>query len=395
MTMRLSLGILAFSTAFLACSGRYYEVGDTGDTGATAGTGANGGSAAKGGRAATGGDEPSNAVAGTPAVGSTGSGSGSGMSAGEGMPLSEFGPQCVPSGAPPQLAGPFAEPAVIWQRVAMLTWGAPVAPQFGLPDATTYAWAGDVARAALLDTQDTLGEVPGVETFLRQWLWLPATASFQHAWSESVVTDDPVLSELLLQPLADEGRVGIFTEPAWLANRQSISTRGATIEGALFNVLLPAPPESIEIPSPKPNLTERALLESATMDPACAACHALFEASGFALGRFAADGMYRELDNGMPIDTYGVRSSGTPPVVREFDGIEDFGRQFAGACESNLGFADQFLLAAMEINGVPHAQREPLYEASRARVERAFVDGGRTYEAIVKAYIQSPAGLRP
>jgi hypothetical protein len=80
---------------------------------------------------------------------------------------------------------------------------------------------------------------------------------------------------------------------------------------------------------------------------------------------------------------------------RKFDGIEDFGRQFAGSCEATLGFADQFLLAALAINGTPEQQRYELFEASRARVERAFVHEGRTYEALVKAYIQSPAGLRP
>lgn len=384
MTMRHSLGLLALSTAFLACSGRYYEVGELDGA---AGTSANGGSGA------TGSSEPGNAVAGTQAVGATGSGGT--MSAGEGMPLGEFGPQCVPSGPPPQLAGQFAEPAVIWNRVAMLTWGEPLAPLYGLPEETSYTWAGDVARAALVNANDTLGRVPGVETFLRQWLSFPATASFQYAWSESVVTTNPVLSELLLRQIGDEMRVGIFTEPAWLAAHPLISTRGVEIERALFNLLVPPPPDGLDDVAPNTELTDREWLQVATSQPPCASCHHLFDPTGFALGHFDREGEYRELDHGKPIDVTGSRVRGMPETVRDFDGIEEFGLQFAGSCEATLGFADQFLLAAMTINGVPDAQRDPLYEASRARVERAFVNGGRTYEAIVKAYIQSPAGLRP
>jgi hypothetical protein len=375
------------SAAFLACSGRYYEVGSMDGAAGAGATRADGGSSAKGG------EEPGGAVAGTQAVGATGSGGT--MSVGEGMPLGEFGPQCVPGGAPPQLAGKFAEPAVIWSRVAMLTWGAPVAPQFGLPDATTYAWAGDVARATLLNVQDTLGQVPGVETVLRRWLAFPATESFQHPWSETVATSNPILSELLLQPLPEEGRVGIFTEPSWLAAHSLISTRGVEIERALFNLLVPPPPAGLDDTPPSADLTDRQWLEAATAQPPCASCHQLFDPTGFALGHFDRDGKYRELDHGKPVDATGSRARGMPQDVREFDGIEEFGRQFAGSCEATLGFADQFLLAAMAINGVPEDQRDPLFQASRARVERAFVNGGRTYEAIVKAYIQSPAGLRP
>jgi Protein of unknown function (DUF1588) len=381
MTMRHSLGLLALSTAFLACSSQYYEVGGMDGTAGAGATGA---------RGPAGGEVPEGALAGSRAVGATGTGGT--MSAGEGMPVGEFGPQCAPSGAPPQLAGQFAEPAVIWSRVAMLTWGEVIAPPYGLPEETSYSWAGDVARAALVNANDALGRVPGVETFLRQWLAFPATSSFQHAWSESVVTTNPVLSELLLQQVGDEWRVGIFTEPTWLAAHRTISARGVEIERALFNVLVPPPPDGIENPKPNPNLTERASLEVATGQPVCSGCHSQFDQSGFALGRFAADGTFRELDNGKPIDTTGSRSAGS---VRDFDGIEEFGLQFAGSCEATLGFADQFLLTAMAINDVPDARREALYEASRARVEQAFVHDGRTYEAAVKAYIQSPAGLRP
>ena len=366
MTMRHTLGLLALSAAYLACSGRYYEVGGmdgSAGTGAT-GTGATGTGAAAG-------ETSNNGVAGTQPVGPTGS-AGT-MSAGEGMPAGEFGPQCVASGAPPQLAGQFAEPAVVWQRISMLTWGKPTAPMYGLPETTTYTWAGDVARAALVNARETLGSVPGVETFMRQWLALPATSSFQQAWAESVVTTKPILSELLLTPLAGEGRVGVFTEPSWLERHPTISSRGLAIELALFNVAIPPPPAGIANPEPDPNLSDRESLTRALAQPQCQGCHQLMDQTGFALGRFAADGMYRELDHGLPIDTTGSRRVGMVGE-RTFDGVEDFGRQFAGSCEATLGFADQFLLAALGVNGVPEAERYTMFEANRARMEQAFVN---------------------
>ena len=212
MTMRHSLGLLTLSAAFLACSGRYYEVGS--NDGA-AGTGATGSGAAAG--------QAPSAIAGTQAVGATGSGGT--MSAGEGMPVGEFGPQCVQSGAPPQLAGQFAEPAVIWNRVAMLTWGKPVAPMYGLPETTTYTWAGDVARSALVNAKDTLGSVPGVEVFLRQWLALPATASFQHSWSESLVTTNLILEPEGPARASGNSAVTVFQQTDQFALQPIIGTR--------------------------------------------------------------------------------------------------------------------------------------------------------------------------
>jgi hypothetical protein len=34
-------------------------------------------------------------------------------------------------------------------------------------------------------------------------------------------------------------------------------------------------------------------------------------------------------------------------------------------------------------------------DANAQRMRQAFLNGGRSYEALVKAYIQSPAGLYP
>jgi Protein of unknown function (DUF1588) len=383
--MKQTLGLLVLGTATLACSGRYYEVGGMDGAGGAGSTGAAAGGAAPGGT--------SSSTAGSPEIIDPGAGAAAGSgSAGPSMPA----PQCVPNGAPPKLTGTFAEPQEVWRRIAMLSYGTPTLPPSDLPATTTYAWAGGAVALALADAKETLASAPGVELFLRQALGLDATATFMQHWDRLASTNTRLLNALLSAPLGEPGRVGIFTEPSWLVTKTTISSRGAAIERALFGVEVPAPPVNIQNPEPDPIVQDRAALESALANPACAACHQIIDPTGFALGHFAADGSYRELDHGLAIDATGLHygNSQTGETVK-FDGIADFGQKFADSCDATRGIAATFLRAALVINEAPEAMRAELLAANQARVEQAFVNGPRTYESLLKAYIQSPAGLRP
>lgn len=380
--MRRAMRLVALGAASLACSGRYYEVGGMDATaGGTAGVGGNRGAAGGAAPGGTANPGPSDA--------------GPAMSAGGGGPVGEFGPQCVEQGAPPQLAGTFAAPKVVWDRIAMLTWGKRVAPPNGLPSSTTYTWAGDVAKAEMSHAEDALGTVPGVDLVLRQWLGLDARAELLLTWGSEVSMFDPILPALLQTPFDYQQRHGIFTEPSWLALNPNISTRGLNIERALFNLEVPPPPGGVAKPPPDLGMPDRLALETATADPRCLSCHQMFDQTGFALGHFDANGSYRELDHGLPIDVTGSRQVNQGSRTIDFDGIADFGEKFSGNCEATLGLAHRLLRAALVVNEVPEATRGEVYEANKARFEQAFVNGGRSYRALVTAYIQSPVGLRP
>jgi len=375
--MKSTLGFLVLGTATLACSGRYYEVGDMDGV-----AGAGGNHAVAGGSATAGTSPVTNP--GTGAVAGTGD-------AGPSMPAGEL---CVPVGAPAALSGPFAEPMVVWTRIARLTWGSEL-PAITKPPAstTTYVWAGRQASRELQGAREALGSAPGVELFLRQALGLDADAPFQQQWGVLASTKNSLLNALLRAPLRDEGRVGIFTEPSWLAQHTTISARGAGMEDVLFGSPVPPPPQGLPTPEPNPELTDRQNIEAAaTLNPACIGCHTKIDPNGFALGHFDAEGQYRELDHGLPIDTTGSRHAGMyPDEIVEFDGIADFGAKFENNCAALQGIASTFLRAALVINeGTPE-----LYDVSVARVQQAFVNSDRSYEALLKAYIQSPAGLMP
>jgi hypothetical protein len=377
--MRNAFGLLVLGAAAVACSGRFYEVG--GIDGAAGSPATTGGSASGGNATSTAGS----AVTTDP---------GAEAGAGAGDPGPSSPALCVPRGAPAAVTGTFAEPGVVWMRIATLTYGEPWPSSVGipLPEATTPAWAGQQVTAALQVSKKLQGSVPGVELFLRQALELDADATFNEPWGVVAATDNSFLNALLLAPLEESGRVGIFTEPSWLQKKMTISARGAAIERALFGVQVPAPPESIQNPTPDPALPDRAALEAQLTNPVCTACHRVTDPPGYALGHFAADGSYRELDHGLPIDTTGSRRTDMyPDEVIEFDGIADFGQKFSVDCDATRGIAATFARAAGVLNDAP----TELVESSIERIQQAFVNSNRTYEDLVKAYIQSPAGLRP
>jgi hypothetical protein len=320
---------------------------------------------------------------------------GGGAAAG-GPPTDGLGPQCAPSGAPPPLTGPFAEPAVVWNRISMLTWGEPTGPMpFPLPATTTYDWAGNMVTFALLDVKNTTNGSRGLESVLRQWLGLAPQAPLKGPWADELLNDVPALQVLLLTPFFEPERLGIFTEPSWLAQHPSISSRGNGMYGALL-FPVPTPPEGVQkMLMPEPNRSERQTLAAAIENPACVGCHDLVDPPGFALGHFDAKGSYRALDGGQPIDTKGSLLLASSGLKLQFDGVQDLNRQLAGSCAVNTGFADAFVRLAFAINDVPEQKQQDFIDADPQRVRQAFLNGGRTYEALVKGYIQSPAGLYP
>ena len=302
---------------------------------------------------------------------------------------------CAATGLPPPPQGPFAAPPVVWSRVAMLTWGKPVPPATPLPPATNYPWARGLVEPALSDAMLQLGSAPGVESYLRQAFGLDPGVPLQLPWAVQVPTTGSLPALLLTAPLGAPGRVGIVAEPSWLALHHDISSRGAAIDDSLLALQVPLPPPGARKTTVDPSLPDRAALDVALSNPACRACHTLVDPPGYALGHFAADGSYRELDHGEPIDVSGTLRTMNGQGSVPFNGLEDFGRQALGTCDATFGVADSFLRAALVINGAPEASRDELFRSSQGLVRQGFVAGGRSYAALVSAYIQSPAGLYP
>jgi hypothetical protein len=308
---------------------------------------------------------------------------------------------CIPQGDLDALTGTFAPPDVVWRRIAPFVWGRDTGEP-PLPAQTTYDWAGTIATQALdqawaaSQAASSADAIPGPRWFLRRWIHLADDASLSPIWNELLVSEEPALQTLLLTPLQGNQRIGIFSEPDWLVAHHEISARGAVLSQALFGLQVPPPPQGLP-PSDPPDdgLTGREHLERQVAPPPCAGCHGIFDPLGVSLEHFDAQGNYRTLDAGKPVDASGSFRLPTTGAVKNYVDNPDLSRQLVFTCDATRGFVDQFLRIALEKAGTPFEAPQMILEESQVRVEQAFVRGGRTYRALVKAYAQSPAALRP
>jgi hypothetical protein len=306
---------------------------------------------------------------------------------------------CEPGKPPPALTGPFAEPQVVWSRIARLLSDEPLDPPSPLPRVTTYQWAADVVSQVF--DQATLGDLPapGTELFIPRLLQLPAGAEpLSHDWGRTLHSNMPTLELLLLTELtSDERRIGIFTEPSWLARFPQIATRGYIFGTALGIELAPHPGDISEREMPVPGqLTSRRQEASAEVaDSACAACHEQIDPLGFSLEHWDGLGNYQELDGGRPVNSSGTYELAGSNRELTFDDNVNLSQQLVYVCQANIGMAKTYLSLALERSHVPAADRDRVHAENLTRFQQAYVGNSRSYHALITAWAQSHIVLDP
>lgn len=117
-----------------------------------------------------------------------------------------------------------------------------------------------------------------------------------------------------LVPLPEgQNRAGFLSQAAFLTtfshtDVNSPTRRGLFVQETLLCTEIQPPPADVNPVAPEPMVgqTTREWLEQIhNADPSCAACHGLMDPVGFAFEHLDAIGAYRQLDNGLPIDTTG------------------------------------------------------------------------------------------
>ena len=117
-----------------------------------------------------------------------------------------------------------------------------------------------------------------------------------------------------LVPLpAEQSRAGFLSHPGFLTvfshpDVNSPTRRGLFVQEHLLCTDIQPPPADANPmpPSPVEGQTIREWLESVhNADPSCATCHNLMDPVGFAFERYDPIGAFRQLDNGLPIDSTG------------------------------------------------------------------------------------------
>lgn len=306
---------------------------------------------------------------------------------------------CEPGQMPAALTGPFAEPAVVWSRIAGLLSDQPLDPPSALPAKTTYDWAGDIVKQAFDQATGNDEPAPGTELFLKSFLFLPDGAEpLSGDWGRYLHSNMPTLEILLLTQLpTDNKRVGIFTEQSWLKQFPQIATRGYVFGNALGVVVPPHPGNITErdIPAPGPNTTRRQAEVSSVSADACDTCHSLIDPLGFSLEHFDAFGNYQQSDAGRPVNSAGTYQVPGSNKELTFDDNLNLSQQLVYVCAANLGMAARYLNMALARSHVPQAERSAAYDANLVRFQEAYVGSGRSYRALITAWAQSHMVLDP
>jgi hypothetical protein len=196
---------------------------------------------------------------------------------------------------------------------------------YAVPDPELFPTFDDALRDAMkLETQHFIRHI--VENDLPIATILSADFTFvnerlaRHYGIEGVTGNDFRRVDL------DGTRGGLLTQGSVLTatshpNETSIVKRGEWVLDQLLCAPPPDPPADVDTfieGEATAGLTLREKVELHRADPACASCHSIMDPIGFALENYDAVGVWREEDNGQPID-----ASGELPDGQTFDGAQE------------------------------------------------------------------------
>jgi Protein of unknown function (DUF1588)/Protein of unknown function (DUF1585)/Protein of unknown function (DUF1592)/Protein of unknown function (DUF1595) len=176
---------------------------------------------------------------------------------------------------------------------------------------------------------------------------------------------------------------GLLTQASTLALFSNPSQRGRFVrERVLCGALPPMPPGIPTDVTVSPPQTEREAWMQALNEPSCSACHAQIDPLGFAFGHFDQDGLYRNTDNGLPIDTSGALV-GVGPVDTSFQDLGDLAAQLGKSPEVAACVAGTWLGYALE---------RPLGDGDACalmQIEAAFAGSNFNLDALLTAIVRS------
>lgn len=115
------------------------------------------------------------------------------------------------------------------------------------------------------------------------------------------------------------------------ANMTDPIKRGLFVREHLLCQIPPPPPDDVPLLPPvlDDDSTTREQFEQHRADPACAACHTLFDPIGFGFENYDAVGRWRTTENGFPIDASGELNG--MDNGGEFDGVHAMGQKLAAS----------------------------------------------------------------
>jgi hypothetical protein len=187
-------------------------------------------------------------------------------------------------------------------------------------------------------------------------------------------------------------RLGLLSHASVLASttpgsRNNPVVRGKFIYEEVFCGHVPSPPVGLNVKEPPadPTRTTRERFSAHREMEPCKTCHAMLDPIGFGLENFDGVGLWREMENGKPID-----ASGELPgvdVAGPFNGPAELAKKVASSADARNCFADRWLAFAY---GRVLSDGDA---CTRAQLENAFSESGGNVKALLLAATQTDAFL--
>lgn len=184
----------------------------------------------------------------------------------------------------------------------------------------------------------------------------------------------------------EQRRGGILGHAGVLAVHSHVGSTSPTLRGKFVRETLmcqsiPAPPPGVSTDLPVGDGTEtmRERLEIHMTEPSCAGCHALMDPIGFALEAYDEQGVFRELDNGKPVND-----------VVDFEGAQIAGSQQLGNALRDDPNVATCLLRNLYRHATGHIETQSELDELEA-VAEAFEDDGRNLKRALVEIVANPA----
>ncbi|NUO54195.1 MAG: DUF1592 domain-containing protein, partial [Polyangiaceae bacterium] len=211
-------------------------------------------------------------------------------------------------------------------------------------DTTVYPSYSDALRPMWKEEVERFIEYVVLEDDAKLSTLLTAPYTFVNSdlatfYGEDVVGPAPSGAAFEKVSLDPTHRAGLMTQGALMAvhaegNQSSPVFRGKFVREQLLCQTLPLPPANLVIEPPEldPSKTTREQFEEIGANPDCASCHALMNPIGFGFENFDGVGLWRDTQNGKPIDPTGTISA-TESLDGDFAGPVDLASKLSQSSE--------------------------------------------------------------
>jgi hypothetical protein len=282
--------------------------------------------------------------------------------------------------------------ASAFSEVLTRQWMQTVALDFAEPDATLFPlWKETLRPSMEQELRSFLGPIvsgaaPASDLLTANYTYVNRElAEFYGLPNAATLTDTFQRVDLDVSRRGGVLRQGSFLVLTSHPDRNSPTKRGKWI----LDRLLCSPPEPppADVPALDPNVpfegTLRQRMQTLHQEAgaACAGCHAITDPMGFALENYDAIGLWREMDNGYPVD-----ATGTMPITNV---------PFNGAAELTQAIAaDPRFPACVAKQVLTYALGRHTTDLDRVLIDALgveFAAGGSLLPKLVERIAQSPA----